>query len=171
MSHTELFQDLPAHSRLWIYSIDRSLNQETEAMIDARLSKFMAGWQSHGRKVTGRFAIVDHRFILIAAEIPEAEISGCGIDASVHALEDVGRQLGFNLLTGLDVLYRGQDGTIQNVPRAAFRKLVRSEQVTGETMVFDTSLVKLEQLRQGAFELPAHASWHAMVFRIPATST
>ncbi len=171
MSHTELFQDLPAHARLWIYSIDRSLDSKTEAMIDARLSKFMAGWQSHGRQVTGRFAIVDHRFILIAAEIPEAEISGCGIDASVHALEDVGRQLGFNLLTGLDVLYRDQEGTIQSVPRAAFRKLVRSEQVTGETKVFDTSLVSLEQLRQGSFELPAHASWHGMVFRIPTTST
>lgn len=171
MNHLDLFKRLPDHARLWIYGVDSNLAPDTEAQIDAHLTRFMGAWQSHGRKVLGNFAILDHRFIIIAAEIPEAEISGCGIDASVHALEQIGQQLGFKLLTGLDILYRDEAGSIQSAPRAGFRKLVRSETVSGETMVFDTSLVQLAQLRQGLFEQPAHASWHATVFRIPAPST
>ena len=36
-----------------------------------------------------------------------------------------------------------------------------------ETPVFDLSLTTLGQVRDGGFEKPAGASWHARVFRIP----
>lgn len=170
MMYTNIFQALPSHAKLWIYGVDAPLNPETEAQIDAQLTQFMQAWQSHGRKVTGQFVILEHRFILIAADIPQADISGCGIDASVHALEEAGKRLGFTLLSGLHVFYRDGNNAIQSVPRAGFRKLVRSESVSSDTIVFDTSLAKLDQLRSGSFELPAHASWHATVFRIPSPS-
>ncbi len=170
MIDISLFDDMPATARLWVYTVDKPLNSETEALIDAQLSQFMAAWQSHGRKVLGRFTILEHRFILITADIPEAEISGCGIDASVHALEEAGKKHNFELLSGLHVLYRDEHGQVQNAARPAFRKLVRSDTVTGDTIVFDTSLTTLAQLRAGGFELPAQASWHAMVFRIPSPS-
>ncbi len=166
-----VFDDMPAHARLWVYTVDKPLDASTAALIDAQLNKFMAAWQSHGRKVNGQFAIFEQRFIVITADIPEADISGCGIDASVHALEEAGKQHGFELLSGLNVLYRDENGDVQGVPRPAFRKLVRSDVVNSDTIVFDTSLTTLAQVRAGGFELPAHASWHAMVFRIPSPST
>ena len=171
MINNEIFRELPAHARLWIYGVDVPFSPETETRISTELEQFMKAWQSHGRKVVGEFVILHHRFILIAADIPQADISGCGIDASVHALEEAGKQLGFSLLSGLSVFYRDKEGTIQSVPRATFRKLVRSESVLSDTIVFDTSLVELAQLRAGLFELPAHASWHASVFRIASTAT
>ncbi len=171
MTYSDFFPSLPAHARLWVYGVDPVLTPETEAQVDAQLTRFLAAWQSHGRKVYGEFTIVDHRFIVIAADIPEAEISGCGIDASVHALEQTGNTLGFTLLSGLNVFYRDNSGNIHGVPRAAFRKLVRSGEVSGDTIVFDTSLVKLDQLREGQFELPAQNAWHATVFRIPSPTT
>ncbi|MEM8486404.1 MAG: hypothetical protein AAF564_12705 [Bacteroidota bacterium] len=170
MIDTSLFDDMPANARLWVYTVNQPLSSDTEALIDAQLSRFMAAWQSHGRKVQGRFAILENRFILITADIPEADISGCGIDASVHALEEAGKKHNFELLSGLHVLYRDAQGVVQNAARPAFRKLVRSDAVTSDTIVFDTSLTTLAQLRSGGFELPAHASWHAMVFRIPSPS-
>ncbi len=171
MTYTDFFPSLPAHARLWVYGVDRMLNPETEAQINAQLGQFMSAWQSHGRKVIGQFAIVDHRFIVIGADIPEADISGCGIDASVHALEETGNKLGFALLSGLIVFYRDRKNNIHGAPRATFRKLVRSGEVSGDTIVFDTSLVKLSQLRDGQFELPAQNAWHATVFRIPSPTT
>lgn len=171
MQNETLFSDLPAHARLWIYTTDQPLAPETEALVSAQLMQFMNAWQSHGRKVLGDFLIHEHRFILISADIPDAEISGCGIDASVHALEEAGKRHGFSLLSGLSVLFRDEQGQITSVPRGAFRKMVRSEEVTGDTTVFDTSLVLLQDVRDGKFELPARSSWHATVFRIPAPTT
>jgi hypothetical protein len=49
--------------------------------------------------------------------------------------------------------------------------MVRDEVVNGDTQVFDTSLTLLSQWREGAFELPARASWHAQVFRIPSPAS
>ncbi len=166
-----MFEELPAHALLWVYAVDSPLTPATTEQVSGQLSHFMDAWQFHGQKVDGQFAFLYDRFILIAADISEAEISGCGIDASVHVLEETGQRLGFNLLSGLNVFYRDENRVVQSVSRSTFRKLVRSEEVTGETIVFDTSLVKLDQLREGLFELPAHDSWHAMVFRIPSPST
>ena len=168
MTYSDFFPTLPAHARLWIYGVDPALSPETESRVSDQLSQFIAAWQSHGRKVQGAFAILEGRFIVIGADIPEANISGCGIDASVHALQETGSQHGFALLSGLDVFFRDGDNIIQALPRAAFRKLVRAGEVSGDTTVFDTSLVKLQQLREGLFELPAHAAWHATVFRFPS---
>ena len=99
--------------------------------------------------------------------LPQAEISGCGIDASVHATEEAAGRLGVAWSSPLLVLYRDTDGAVRNLPRSAFRKLVADGTVTAETPVFDVSLTTLGQLRSGAFEKPAGASWHARVFRIP----
>jgi hypothetical protein len=171
MHSTTLFPDLPDQARLWIYSVDAPLNSETKRLIKDQLDRFVSQWHSHGRKVNGRFALLENRFILIAADIPDADISGCGIDASVHALSNLGLQLGFSLLTGLHICYRDREGQVTHTSRPDFRKMVRDEVVNGDTQVFDTSLTLLSQWREGAFELPARASWHAQVFRIPSPAS
>ncbi len=168
MNTETLFPELNSNARLWIYAVDGVLNPDTKAKVEAHLNQFVAQWHSHGRKVNGHIAVVEDRFILIGADIPDAEISGCGIDASVHALEKLGEALGFALLSGLNVIYRNQDKQITHATRGAFRQMVRDELINGDTIVFDTSITEIGQLRAHAFQLAAKDAWHAMVFRIPA---
>ena len=162
---------MPDEARLWIYATDRELENQEIVDIRAQMDDFIANWHSHGRKVTASYEILYNRFILIAANILDSEISGCGIDASVHALEQIAGSASFAVLSGLHVLYRDNDGTIENATRPIFRQKVRERSITGETIVFDTSLTHLHQLRAGSFEMPAYSAWHAMVFRIPNAST
>lgn len=168
MNTQTLFSELNSDARLWVYAVDGELNPETKETVEDHLNHFVSQWHSHGRKVNGRIAILADRFILIGADIPDAEISGCGIDASVHALEKLGETLGFTLLSGLNVLYRNQNNQITHTTRSTFRQMVRDELINGDTIVFDTSLTQVGQLRAGAFELAAKDSWHSMVFRIHA---
>ena len=170
MDSNSHFASLSDQARLWIYPVDKSLSHEEKSAIESQLEEFIQGWHSHGRKVNAEAFILHNRFILIAAEIPESEISGCGIDASVHAIEAIGKESGFSVLSGLAVMYRDSSGSVQVSSRSAFRKLVKSNEIKGNTIVFDPGITLLSQYRAGAFELPAHASWHAMVFRIPAES-
>ena len=161
---------MPDDARLWIYATDRALTSAEKNKIRSFFEDFIAGWHSHGRKVSAAFDLFHSRFIVIAANIPDADISGCGIDASVHALDQIARESGFSVLSGLHVFYRNADGDIVSASRPGFRKLVRSDEIKGDTPVFDTSLNHLRQLRQHRFELPARDAWHATVFRIPADS-
>ena len=167
MDYTTIFSTLSDQARLWIYAVDRPLSTPEAEKIQAALDQFIGTWQSHGRKVNAEAAIMYNQFLLIGAEIPEAQISGCGIDASVHAVESIGNQAGFTILPGLSIFYKDSSETVQFTNRSSFRKLVRDAQITGETTVFDPSITHLTQLREGAFELPARSSWHATVFRIP----
>ena len=165
------FDSLSSQARVWVYPVDTLLSSEQVQLIESSLDEFIKNWNSHGRKVNAEAAILHNRFIVIAAEIPEAEISGCGIDASVHALELIGKETGFSVLSGLNVFYKDSLGSIHALNRSAFRQLVRSSQIDGSTIVFDPSITTLEQFNTGAFELPARSSWHAMVFKIPVETT
>ena len=162
---------LPGDSRLWIYALDRPLSDSESVKLSGRIDAFISNWKSHGRPVTAGYELRGNQFVLIAGVIPGGDISGCGIDASVHALTACGEQLGFEVASGLDIFFRGDSGTIERLPRAAFRKLARAGAITGSTIVFDTSLTTLQEVFDGRFEGPAQASWHSVVFKLPTEAT
>jgi hypothetical protein len=170
MLYDTLFPDLPDHARLWVYGTDRSLTEGEAQFLHDHLHPFVSGWQSHGRDVRGAFQVVYDRFILIAADIPGGDISGCGIDASVHALGAAAEHLGVTLLPALTIFYRDDTGAVNQAPRPVFRKLVRTGEVSAATIVFDPSITSVGALRTGAFECTMAASWHGQVFRVPFPS-
>lgn len=167
MTYPDLLPMLPDAARCWIYVAERRLSEaEQTALLDA-LETFFEGWVSHGRPVQGAATCLDERFLAVAGVLTEGTLSGCGIDASVHAVEEAAQRLGVAWASPLLVFYRDDDGAVKSLPRSAFKKLVADGTVTAETRVFDVSLMTLGQLRNGAFEQPAGTSWHARVFRIP----
>lgn len=167
MTYSDLFPSLPDTARCWIYVAERRLTEAEQATLLEALQPFFAGWASHGRPVQGAATILEDRFLVVAGVIVGGEISGCGIDASVHAVEETAGRLCITWSSPLLVFFRDDDGALQSLPRSAFRNRVADGAVTAETPVFDLSLTTLGHLRSGAFEKPAGASWHARVFRIP----
>ncbi len=165
------FDQLPGSSRLWIYALDRPLTDAESATLSDRVDAFIRNWNSHGRPVNAGYEFRHNQFVLIAGVIPGGNISGCGIDASVHALAVCGEQLGFGIASGLEIFFRGESGEIERSPRQAFRKLARAGAITGSTIVFDTSLTTLQDVFDGRFEGPAQASWHSVVFKLPAEAS
>ena len=164
---TPLFPPLSDHARLWIYAADRPLSEPEQADLLQPIRMFIGSWASHGRPVRGGADVWHGRFLLVAGEVEGGAISGCGIDASVRAVEAAGERLGIRWLSPLDVLYRDAVGAVRSLPRAAFRKLVRAGEVTAATPVFDLTLAALGDVRRGHLERPAGEAWHALVFRIP----
>lgn len=162
-----LFPDLPNEASLWIYAANRSFSEDEKTALIEGLEPFLAQWTTHGHPVLGDAAIAHDRFLLVAGIVPDGELSGCGIDASIQAVKMLFNRLSLDFVPGLDVLYRATDGAVRNVSRPEFRALVQSGAVTAATPVFDLSLTTVGALRQGGLEKPAGRSWHAKVFRIP----
>lgn len=160
----KLFGTLPDSARIWINPADRNLTPEEQEQVLARMTDFVGAWSSHGRTVVAEAAVVADRFVVTAAHVPGGDVSGCGIDASVHALSGIADALGFDWAPALDVFFRA-GGVVEQTNRPAFASLASRGSVTPDTVVYDTSLTTLGDWREGRFELPARQSWHGRVFR------
>ena len=166
MSYSNLLLDLPESARVWVFAAEHGLNHAQQEAFLGDIESFIPTWTSHRQRVRGAAALLADRFLVVAATMA-GEISGCGIDSMVRAVQRGAERSGVELASPLRVFWRTADGTVESLPRGAFRKLVRSGVVGPETHVFDLTVPALSNMRNGEFEKPMRASWHARVFRIP----
>jgi hypothetical protein len=163
-------REMPDQAKLWLYAASRTLTDAEAGQVQNQLDRFFRDWSSHGRAVVGTADISERRIVAIAAHVPDGDLSGCGIDKSVHVLEQLETRLGISWTSGLSIAYRDADGAIQLVSRPTFRAAVRSGVIQGDTPVIDLSLTDVNQLEHPGIERRAAESWHASVFGIEERS-
>jgi hypothetical protein len=83
----------------------------------------------------------------------------------VHQLSGLERALGVELLDHGPVLFR-RDDQIERLPRPAFNDLARRGDVSSDTIVFDNTVTRVADLREGRWETRASTSWHARAFNL-----
>lgn len=157
------FESLPDSARIWIFAADRELEPDEEhGLLDA-VDGFLDDWTAHGTPLRGARSWRYHRFLLVGVDEEAAPPSGCSIDALVRVLKEKERELDVRFLDNAPVWYRDVGG-IATADRPDFRARAREGEVTPETVVFDNSLTRMEELREGKWERPARESWHGRVF-------
>ncbi|MCH8246509.1 MAG: hypothetical protein IH951_08895 [Bacteroidetes bacterium] len=164
-----LFQDQPDSALLWIYTSDQTISRADQDQLLASVRGFILSWTSHERPVTAEVEVLQDRFLIISAHIPDGDVSGCGIDKLVHAVMEIQSEYGFAWLDGLQVVYKSEADAIVSISRSGFRTLVEEGTVSTETLVYDTSLSTLGELRRIGLEQSAGESWHASVFNMRAS--
>ena len=169
--YSTFFPTLSDDAKVWVYVAAAALNDRTAENMSAVLYAFGNQWSSHGRIVRSEFDLLDQQIIVLGAEVDQVGISGCGIDKSLHVLEDFARENGFEWVSALSIVYRDTQDQLQVVSRPEFRNEVKQGSVTEISRVLDTSVSVLSEIREGKLEALAGASWHARVFAIPASST
>lgn len=151
---------LVSESRIWIYGAERELNETETATIKTRLQEFIAGWVSHRKELRAGADVLYNRFLVIAVDETQAEASGCSIDGSVHFLQELGAELGIDFFNRMRFSYRDGSGNVQTVSREEFKDMYKGGQLENDTVVFDTLIKELGELRQ-IFERPLEDSWHS----------
>ncbi len=163
---------LPDEARLWIWAADRPLDPNEQAAILSAMERFLADWTSHGRRIRGEVQVVHDRLLLLGGVIPEGDISGCGIDKSVHVLESVADEIGIDWLSGLDVVFRdpATEG-LRSMTRREFREAAKNGEISSAATIIDRSVTSLADLRAGLLETVAASSWASRYFRSEPTET
>ncbi len=161
---TAALESLPNEARIWTYALSRDLTQVEQEQVLGQLERFFANWQSHGRQVRGAGAVLHGRFVIIAATVDSGDISGCGIDASVHVVTPLAERLGIAICGPLDIHYRAASGSLVTVDRLTFKNAAEGGLVDGDTVVYRVDLETLGQLRTQGLECRARESWHARAF-------
>lgn len=157
------FDALPPDARLWIFAAERPLDPQERDRLLATVDEFLEGWRAHGHPLTVARDWRYDQFLLVAVDEGPAGASGCSIDAMVHRLESLERALAVQLLDHGPVLFR-ENGRVARLPRPEFATRARSGAVTGDTVVFDNTLTRVAELRDGRWETPARHAWHARAF-------
>jgi hypothetical protein len=163
------FDQLPGDARLWIFAAGRPLSSNESESLLAVVDQFLSHWKAHGVPLTTARDWRYDRFLLVGVDEASAGASGCSIDAMARQLEQLESALGVSLLDHGPVLFR-RGNAIERLSRAEFAALARQGAVSPETVVFDNTLTRVGDVREGKWETPARASWHARAFnlKVPA---
>lgn len=153
------FDALPGDARIWIFAADRPLEPGERERITGAVDGFLETWNAHGTPLRGAREWRYDRFLLVGVDESAAPPSGCSIDALVRVFKELERELDVALLDRSPVWYR-DGGRIECVSRSEFRELASSGAVGPETVVFNGSVTRMDELREGGWELLAGESWH-----------
>lgn len=138
---------------VWIFGISPSLDAQKSDALMRQVNAFLENWASHGTPVPGAAELREGSFLIVAAD-EHREKSGCSIDRMFGTLKQLERDLGVAILDSNRVFLRDQDG-VRAVERSEFRNAA-----TLNTPVFDVTVERLGDVREGAWEKPAAESWH-----------
>lgn len=153
------FDALPDNSRIWIYQANRKLAAEEVAQIQERTSQFLEQWTAHGADLEAGLDLRYDRFIVIGLNQANASASGCSIDASVHFIQSLERDLNIDLMDKMNVtFYNGP--YIAHKSLADFKKMAKARSISGDTVVFN-NLVNTKAEYKEHWEVPAKESWHS----------
>ena len=154
------FDALPDAADCWLYATDRPLTDEERHMLVELFESFQKDWSSHGRTVQGACQVLGNRLVVIAAHVTQGDISGCGIDKSLHLLQQVAESRQFNWASALNIVLKDDDGQYQVVSRTEFKEGAMAGRFDADTPVVDLSIRSLGQLREQGLERAAGLSWH-----------
>lgn len=153
------FNDLPEHSRIWIYQSNRSFTDAEQEEIKEALNSFLTEWTAHGSELHAGFEMKYKRFIVIGLDQTSAGASGCSIDASVHFIQTLEKKYNVELMDRMNVSFK-QGEFIAYKPLKDFKKMAKDKSVSPNTIVFN-NLVATKQEYLEHWEVPASESWHS----------
>lgn len=156
------FKNLPDHSRIWIYQSNRKFTDEEVERLKPLLETFLVQWTAHGQALEAGFEIKYNRFIVIGLNQENASASGCSIDASVHFIQQLEKELQVDLLDKMNVTYYTGE-FIAFKPLNEFKALAKAKAVSKNTIVFN-NLVNTKAEYLDNWEVPASESWHVRFF-------
>ncbi len=151
------FEQLPAHSRVWIYQAERILTEKEIEIIKHRLTRFCEGWNTHGNGMPTSFDIFDQQILILAVDESGLGASGCSIDSSVKVLKELESMLGVNLTDQGKVSVRNSSGDLKVFPALGLKSKVQAGELTLEQEVINPLIrtkADLHQLWQ-----PVRNSW------------
>ncbi len=152
------YKELPNNSRVWIYQSDREFTSKEIELITYNAQLFIEKWTRHGEDLKGSFTIKYNQFLVLAVDERFNNVSGCSIDASVHFVQELEKQLNVDMMNKMNISFKDGDH-INIVKMSAFKEFAKQNKVTENTVVFNNMISTKNEL-ETVWEVPASQSWH-----------
>ena len=151
------FEQLPAHSRIWVYQADRSFSLEEEKIVSEALNDFCTQWEAHGYPLKTSFKMELDRFVILSVDENSAGASGCSIDGSVKVLKELGNRLNINFFDRTKIAFL-INGEIETFSLNQLSFLFQSAKLMPSTLTFN-NLVATKAEWEMNWKTMAEKSW------------
>lgn len=151
------FNLLPPDARVWVYAASRPLTETEKQTISAQAFSFTEEWTAHQVPLKASFQIVDDVFLLFGVDVGHHDISGCGIDKSVHLVQKWEQELGISLFNRMQLEYRLGD-TIHITNKTNLANALQQQAVNDQTPFYNKTITTVEELNT-KFIVPLNQSW------------
>ncbi|NJC25180.1 hypothetical protein [Neolewinella antarctica] len=157
---SDALNSIAPESRIWIYAAERELTATETKKVRAEIQAYVKEWVSHRKELKAAADVLHDRFLVVGVDETQAEASGCSIDGSVNKIKEIGAEIGIDFFNRMRFSYRDQKGRINTVSKDQFKELYHGGKLPNDTIVFDTLIKEVGELRQ-IFERPLEDSWHS----------
>jgi len=152
------FNNLPDHSRIWIYQASRPFNSAELSILSDELSAFTREWAAHGVGLKASFDIRFQQFVILGADEHIQEASGCSIDDSVRKVKELEGKIG-----SIDLFERRRiafliDKEVITIQMDDLKKEFNNGVWHGGTLVFNNLIKSKGELTSG-WLIPAEITW------------
>lgn len=151
------FDQLPEHSRIWIYQSDRKFTSAERQQAETALREFCENWTVHNQDTRASFSIEYDQFIILAIDEDYRLASGCSIDSSVRQLKALQGQFGLSLFDRTQVAFF-VNNAIQIHPLSRLKALFETGELDGNTITFDNLVPSRGDLSRG-WRKPVEKTW------------
>ncbi|MBX7126772.1 MAG: hypothetical protein K1X47_13845 [Cyclobacteriaceae bacterium] len=151
------FEQLPPHSRVWIYQSAAELREDKLAVVRETLRSFCDQWEVHGMPLTTSFCVRYDHFIVLGVDEQQSQASGCSIDSSVHVMKQAGALLGVDLFDRTQVAFL-RSGEMVFLGIAQLKKAFAEGIINPSTPAFN-NLVDTKYALDTKWLVPAAESW------------
>ncbi len=157
------FENLSPQARLWTYQANRSFSETEIIIITETLHNFVQDWETHQQPLQASFQILHNRFIVLAVEENYQAASGCSIDKSVEIIKQLSATLQVDLFDRFLINYQENnlntnEITWKSAQRPDFRDKIMSNELTHDTIVFNTLIQTKQALSENSL-LKASQTW------------
>lgn len=128
--------EMPEHSRVWVYQSDRKFSKEEVAKIEQKLLDFISNWATHGTALKASGVILYNQFLVLFADEESVKASGCSIDKSVAFVKQLEKEFSCDFFNRLLVAYKSGE-EIKTFHFAEKDELISQGKITESTIIFN----------------------------------
>jgi hypothetical protein len=151
------FETMPADAKAWVYAANRKLTPEEIALVNNKAQVFVTSWTAHQQQLKASFDLLHEVFFVIMVDENMNEVSGCGIDKSIHFMKEMEKELNINLFNRLQVELLLND-QVAILSKTEAQNLFNNQSVQEETPFFNKNISTKTEFDH-TFMIPFNKSW------------
>ncbi|RYZ23239.1 MAG: hypothetical protein EOO16_05785 [Chitinophagaceae bacterium] len=164
--HQHLPENFAPDSRVWIYQSNRLLFLSEALDLEPMLEEFVAGWRSHGAKVSAWGNLLFGQFLVLMADERAAGVSGCSTDSSVRFVKEIGEKFKVDFFNRTHLAFYVKE-RIQTIPMAQLQPALDGGLITPDTPYFNNTVATKAEM-EAKWIIPVKDSWLAGRYQISA---
>lgn len=154
------FDQLPEHSRIWIYQSDHELSTEECSAIKNYGEVFVNEWTAHQQTLHASFEILHNIFLILSVDERQNDASGCSIDKSIHFIKEIENKFKISLFDRYNIAFRvGDKVAVKSLND--FLKMYKEKSLTTDFPLFN-NLIQTKADLKTKWEIPLKESWVMM---------